>query len=62
MYVPLYFICTMHITFSNHIKACFSKKKYSVSIQTRPTQIENNVLLIENPLLMGILKIIGVHN
>ena len=35
------------ITFTIPNKACFSNKKYTGSFQTRPTQIENKVLLIK---------------
>ena len=48
-------------TFHNHIKACFSNKKYSIAIQTRPTQIVNSIFLMEKPLTRFI-KIIGVQN
>ena len=34
------FFC-ISITFDNAIKACFYNKKYTVSIKTRMTQIEN---------------------
>ena len=50
------------ITFQDHIKACFSNKKYIVSIQTCPTKIGNNWFLIAKQVLMGSLKIIGVQN
>ena len=36
------------ITFKNLIKACFSNKKYIISIQTCTSQLENNAFLIEN--------------
>ena len=49
------------ITFNNPIKAYFSGKKYTVSNQRRPTQIENNVFLIEIPFKIGFLKIISVQ-
>ena len=48
----------IQITINNSFKACFSNKKYVISIQTRTTQIENNVFLG----LIGFLKIIGVQN
>ena len=35
-----------HITINYTIKACFSTKKYTVTIQTRMKQIDNNVFLI----------------
>ena len=35
------------ITFKNAIKTYFSDKKYTVSIQTRLTQIENNIFVIK---------------
>ena len=41
--------------FDNPIKACFSIKKYLVSIETRPTQIANSIFLIESPVLSGFL-------
>ena len=34
------------IPFYNPIKASFSNKKYSVTIQTHPTQIIKNIFLI----------------
>ena len=41
------------ITFDNPDKACFLKKKYTILIQIRLTQIENNVFLM---VLIGLLK------
>jgi len=52
----------IQITFIDPFKACFSKKKYIILIQTRTTQIENHVFLIEKRGLIGFLKIIGVQN
>ena len=46
------------INFNNLLKACFSNKKYLITIQTPPTQIEMIIFLIEKL----ILKIIGVQN
>ena len=49
--------------FNNPIKAYLKKQKiYTVSIQTGMTQIENSQFLIQNPVLIEILKIIGVQN
>ena len=49
--------------FNNPIKAYLNKQKiYTVSIQTGMTQIENSQFLIQNPVLIEILKIIGVQN
>ena len=37
----IYNLFYISITFDNAIKACFYNKKYTVSIKTRMTQIEN---------------------
>ena len=50
------------ITFNNPLKACFSNKKYLITIQTRPTQIVISIFLIEKPGFIGFLKLIGVQN
>ena len=52
----------MSITFNILIKACFSNKKYIVSIQTHSTQIENDIFLVEKVVLSGFLKNISVEN
>ena len=44
------------------MKVCFSNKMYIVFIQTSMIPIENNVFLIENSVLFGILKIIEAQN
>ena len=44
------------ISFNNVIKA-LSYKKYPVTIQTRPTQIVNTIILITTPVLNEFLKI-----
>ena len=41
------------------LKACSSNTKYSITIQTRPTQIVNS---IEKLVFIGLLKIIGIQN
>ena len=46
------------ITFNNPIKACFSNKKYTVVIQTRPTQIMNIIIINGNL----VLKVISMQN
>ena len=43
-------------TFDNLLKVCFSKNKYILSIQTVFIQIENNVLMIENPVVIKVYK------
>jgi hypothetical protein len=45
--------CLNPFVYQLHLKADF---------QTHPTQIENNVFLIENPVLIGLLKICCVQN
>ena len=40
-------ICTP-ITFNNPSKVCFSKKKYTITTQTRPTQIVKAYFLLTN--------------
>jgi len=48
MFVYRFKVCfCIQITFINPFKACFSNKKYIILIQTRTTQIENNVFFIE---------------
>ena len=45
------------------MKACFSNKKYIISMQTRTTtQIKNTVFLIETPVIIGLPTIIGDKN
>ena len=46
-----YFCST--ITFNNHLKVCFSNKKYIVLMQTRLIQIESNLFRIFNIILKG---------
>ena len=48
-------------TFDNSIKTCFLNKKYTVLLQTHPTQIETITFLIENPGLIGVAKVIGLQ-
>ena len=50
------------ITFNNTLKVYFSRKKYLISIQTRPIQIVLSIFLIENPVFNQFLKIIYVQN
>ena len=50
------------ITFNNPLKACFSNRKFILTIQTRPTQIVIGIFLIEKSGFNGFLKIIGVEN
>ena len=54
-------IC-MLITFNNSLKACFSNETYSVTIQTRPTQIVNSIFIIAHLVFIGLSIIIGVQN
>ena len=42
-------IILVQIIYNNPIRACFSNKTYSVSIQIKMIQIENNIFLIETP-------------
>ena len=42
--------------------ADFSNKLYTISIQTRTTQIPNNLILTEKTVSAGFSKIIGVQN
>ena len=51
----------LKINFNNHIKIN-SNKKCPLKIKTSPTQIVNNIFLIEIPILKGHLKIIYVQN
>ena len=37
----------LQIAFDNPLKACFSNKKYLVTIKTRPTKILSSIFLIE---------------
>jgi hypothetical protein len=46
------FFC-IPITLDNPIKACFSSKKYIVSIKKRIRQIENKVFLAEKTIFIG---------
>ena len=51
------------MTFNISLKACFSNKKYLITIQTRPTQIVKvYFLIIEKPNFNGFFKIIYVQN
>ena len=42
--------------------ADFSNKLYTISIQTRTTQIPNNLILNKKPVSAGFSKIVGVQN
>ena len=44
------------INFANPIKACFSKKKYPVTVKRRKTQIQHIIFLIETPRFNRIYK------
>ena len=56
-------IIIVPIIYNNPIKACFSNKTYSVSIQIRMIQIENNICISYwNPRFNRILKIISLQN
>ena len=48
-------ICIL-ITLNFLLKTVFFYEKYAVSTETRITQIENNVFLIENQVLIGFVK------
>ena len=50
------------ITFNYPITVCFFVKKCPVTIQTRATQILNNISLIQKPLLIDFLNVIDVPN
>ena len=50
------------ITFNTAIKACFSNKKYHVTIQTRTTQIVIVYFLLKICRIHRILKVIDVQN
>ena len=39
------------ITFNNPLKVCFSNKKYTITTQTRPTQIVKVYFLVKNQVL-----------
>ena len=39
------------ITFNNPLKVCFSNNKYTITTQTRPTQIVKVYFLLENQVL-----------
>ena len=49
------------ITFNNPLKACFSKKKYLITIQIHPTQIEIKIIVNIEKIVLKILKIISVR-
>ena len=51
-------IFCVQVTFYNPIKAGFSNNKYPVTFQTCKKNI-NSIFLIENPVLLELLKIIG---
>ena len=51
------FFC-IPITFNNPLNVCFSNKKYTITIQTRPTQI----VKLFKPVFNGFLKIISAQN
>ena len=55
------FFC-IPITFNNPIKACFSNKKYRITIQARLIQIVKIIFLIEKTSFNGFSKIIGPQN
>ena len=52
-------ILSVKVTFCNPMKTGFSNKKYPVTFQTCTTQILNSIFLIETPILLEQLKIIG---
>ena len=52
----------IQITFNYPVKACFSNKKYLITIQTRPTQIVLSIFSIEKIVFIGFLKTICVQN
>ena len=60
--IGIKFALYKQIAFNNPIKAYISKEKCFVSIQTRTTQFENNVFLIEKMVLVEFSKVIGVQN
>ena len=53
----------MPITFNNPLKACLSNKKYSITIQTRPTQLVKVYLSFKNQFFLNeFLNINGAQN
>ena len=57
-----YLFC-IPITFNNPLKACFSNKKYLITVKTGQAQIVIvHISLIEKPVFNGFLKIIGAQN
>ena len=55
------FFC-IPITFNNSLKACFSNKKYPITIQIRMKQIVKEYFWMKNRFLTDLLKIIGAQN
>ena len=42
------------ITFNDQLKACFSNKKYKITIQTRPTHIGKSIFFVGKQIFNGL--------
>ena len=61
LYDPIYHV-KKYFFLNNSNIACFSNKKYPVTVQTRKIQIVNAIFLMGKPGWFFFLKIIGVQN
>ena len=59
--VPKIQIICIPITLNNTLKVCLSNKKYTITTQSRPTQIVKVYFFIGKPGFNGFFKIIGVQ-
>ena len=46
------------MTFNNQLKACFSNKEFTITTQTRPTQIVKVYFLLKNQVLTDFLRLL----